>query len=95
MEKLKNPRATLQFAIKAGTSEWGHLIEAEKHLGKAGITFDTGYAIQEHIRDWELDWSLTGAKLANVYEMIEQELKTKEKVKRKVGDVIKRTKKNH
>lgn len=72
MEKLKNPRATLQFPIKAGTPEWEHLIEAEKHLTKAGITFDTGYALQEHIRDWELDWSLEGAHLARVEEMTEK-----------------------
>ena len=84
MKKLKNPRATLQFPIKAGTPKWRHLIEAEKHLHKAGVSFDTGYAIQEHIRDWELDWSLKGAKLTHVEEMKsdKQEKKTPEK---KVG----------
>jgi len=79
MEKLKNPRATLQFPIKAGTPEWEHLMEAEKHLHKAGISFDTGYAIEEHIRDWELDWSLEGAKLTHVSEMTEKELKIRKK----------------
>lgn len=77
IKKLKNPRATLQFPIKAGTPEWDHLMEAERHLHKAGVSFDTGYAVQEHIRDWELDWSLRGAKLAHVEEMTDkkQELK--------------------
>ncbi len=80
MKKLKNPRATLQFPINVGTPEWGHLMEAERHLHKAGVSFDTGYAVQEHIREWELDWSLKGAKLANVREeMTEQELKRKVK----------------
>ena len=79
MEKLKNPRATLQFPIKAGTSEWKHLMEAEKHLHEAGVSFDTGYAVEEHIRDWELDWSLEGARLIHVNEMTEKELKIRKK----------------
>lgn len=45
-----------------------HLFEAEKHLNVAGISFDTGVdAVDpesgEGARDWELDWSLKGARL--------------------------------
>ena len=45
-----------------------HLFEAEKHLNQAGISFDTGIGpVNERTRsgerDWELDWSLKGAKL--------------------------------
>ena len=86
MEKLTNPRATLQFPIKAGTPEWEHLIEAEKHLHKAGVSFDTGYAVQDHTRDWELDWSLKGAKLAHVEEMTEKELKVREKLNKSLEE---------
>lgn len=38
-----------------------HLLKAEKELAKAGITFDTGYDLEEHRRDWEFDWSLSNA----------------------------------
>ena len=40
-----------------------HLFKAEKELSKAGVSFDTGYDMREAIRDWELDWSLEGAKV--------------------------------
>jgi len=43
-----------------------HIYNAEAELTKAGITFDSGSDIDgEKItsRDWELDWSLKGARL--------------------------------
>ncbi len=40
-----------------------HLFEAEKHLGLAGVSFDTGYSFGPKIRVWELDWSLKGARI--------------------------------
>ena len=45
-----------------------HLFSAESELGKAGVTFDTGSGIQDKrvfYRQWELDWSLKGAKIKN------------------------------
>ena len=35
-----------------------HVYEAQSHLLKAGITFDTGSGFGKH--DWMLDWSLSG-----------------------------------
>jgi len=66
-EYLKNPRATLQFPMKAGSTEMKHLLEAEKHLRLAGVCFDTSCS-SEGIRDWELDWSLKNANLNYVCE---------------------------
>ena len=40
-----------------------HLSDAKKALGKAGVTFDTGYDLGTHTRDWEFDWSLKGAEV--------------------------------
>lgn len=36
-----------------------YILEAEKLLEKAGITFDTGTGFG--FRDWQFDWSLSGA----------------------------------
>lgn len=41
--------------------EMNHLFKAERQLSKAGISFDTGYDFCNKTRDWEFDWSLTGA----------------------------------
>ncbi|KKL46180.1 hypothetical protein LCGC14_2348140 [marine sediment metagenome] len=38
-----------------------HLFKAESELGKAGVSFDTGYSFGPKIRVWEFDWSLGGA----------------------------------
>ena len=38
-----------------------HLFRAEVELEKAGVTFDTGHGGEG--RDWEFDWSLTGAEV--------------------------------
>lgn len=40
-----------------------HLYKAEHELLKAGVSFDTGYHFPTKTRDWELDWSLKGAKV--------------------------------
>jgi len=40
-----------------------HLHKAESELGKAGVTFGTGYDFEEKRRDWEFDWSLKGARV--------------------------------
>lgn len=43
-----------------------HIYKAEDELGKAGVTFDVGKSLDEGkvlSRDWELDWSLKGARL--------------------------------
>ena len=51
---------TLKFTVK-DKEALDHLFEAERHLNQAGISFDTGSSGSD--RDWELDWSLKGAKL--------------------------------
>lgn len=40
-----------------------HLHKAEDELGKAGVSFDTGFNFMTNTRDWEFDWSLKGAKV--------------------------------
>jgi len=43
-----------------------HIYKAEDELGKAGVTFDVGKDFDEGkilSRDWELDWSLKGARI--------------------------------
>ena len=37
------------------------LQEAQRLLGEAGVTFDTGYDLEKNERDWNLDFSLEGA----------------------------------
>lgn len=58
----KPTSATLRIPVK-DEKAMEHLFEAERHLHAAGVHFDTGYSTQTHERDWELDWSLKGAKL--------------------------------
>ena len=61
--------AVLKISAKADRDvmkQIEHIHNAELELEKAGITFDSGHnlskgKITEH--DWELDWSLKGAKL--------------------------------
>jgi len=44
-----------------------HLHNAEIELSKIGVSFDTGHNIEDDGKigesDWELDWSLEGAKI--------------------------------
>ena len=43
-----------------------HIYKAENELAEAGVTFDVGKSIDGDkilSRDWELDWSLKGARL--------------------------------
>ena len=44
-----------------------HLSNAQDELSKAGVSFDSGSASDCkgscHSRDWEWDWSLSGAKV--------------------------------
>ena len=37
-----------------------HVMRAQRQLGEAGVSFDTGYGMQSRTRDWEFDWSLGG-----------------------------------
>ena len=61
--------ATLKISILS-EEQLKHLQKAEKELLKAGVSFDTGYDLVNHVRDWELDWSLEGAILTNKKELI-------------------------
>jgi len=59
----KNP--TLMIPVKSKT-QLRHLYHAQQSLRKAGVSFDSGTSIikgKPTSRDWELDWSLKGAKL--------------------------------
>ena len=71
----KNP-ATFGYNFDNKKSDWvrigfhnlskeqmKHLHKAESELLKAGVSFDTGYDFGEKRRDWEFDWSLTGARV--------------------------------
>lgn len=40
-----------------------HLQRARNELGKAGVSFDSGYDLIKNVFDWELDYSLKGAEL--------------------------------
>ena len=59
MEKKKG--VTLQIPYTTETLE--HLFKAEAELRKAGVSFDTGAWVEQHLREWNLDWSLKGAKI--------------------------------
>jgi len=39
------------------------LFKVEKLLREIGVSFDTGYDLVEHRRDWMFDYSLKGAKV--------------------------------
>lgn len=55
--------ATLKIDMRLMTEEQkAHIWEASNHLKDAGLGFDTGFG--GGTRDWELDWSLSGAYLA-------------------------------
>lgn len=62
--KVKSKRiyATLKIPITSD-EQLKHLQKAQKELIKVGISFDTGYDLVNNIREWELDYSLKGAKL--------------------------------
>ena len=52
----------IQFKNKT-KKQLKHLFNVERELGKAGVSFDTGYNVNEKIRDWEFDYSLKGAEV--------------------------------
>jgi hypothetical protein len=57
--------ATLRFTSLT-KEKLQHIFKAENELSKAGVTFDTGSDIEDGrkiSREWELDWSLSGAEL--------------------------------
>ena len=61
--------ATLKIPILS-MEQLKHVQKAMSELLKAGVSFDTGYDLVDHIRDWELDWSLEGAKLTEKNELV-------------------------
>lgn len=60
--------ATLKIPILS-KEQLKHLQKARSELTKAGVIFDSGYDLRENILDWELDWSLEGAKLTDKKEL--------------------------
>ena len=59
---LEECEVKIKIPIDKFTDEqWKHLYKAEDELGKIGIKFDTGCGCGH--RDWEFDWSLSGAKV--------------------------------
>jgi len=61
MEKKKKKMWARMRFVDLTPAQLEHLFEAEKHLLAAGVSFDTGFG--RKTRDWELDWSLKGAKI--------------------------------
>ena len=62
---MKNPTLSIPVRSKAQLDQ---LFEAQSHLRRAGVTFDTGSDIEKGkavSRDWELDYSLKGASIRN------------------------------
>lgn len=71
--------ATLIIPAKDNVSEQiKHIHNAEMELAKAGVTFDSGHTlVGKKLHDWDLDWSLRGAKL------VFQRFKKKKLIKRR------------
>ncbi len=68
MEK-KEYYVTVQFDLSKVDLQ--DIFEIERRLAKLGIHFDTGAGFG--MRDWELDWSLTGPMSVKVREKEENE----------------------
>lgn len=64
MSKKQKSNIEVHISIPCEGEKLEHILEAEKHLRKAGVTFDTGYGFG--CRDWELDWSLKGAYVTKI-----------------------------
>ena len=60
--EMEPTSATFQIdTSEFGDEKWEKLFKAERLLSEIGVTFDTGAGCG--CRDWELDWSLKGARL--------------------------------
>jgi len=62
----KGHNPTLTIPVKSN-EQLGHLFKTQSHLNRAGVSFDTGSNIRRGrtvTRDWELDYSLRGARLS-------------------------------
>jgi len=57
---MKECEVLIQIPITS-EEQLEHIFKAGEELSKAGIKFDTGYGCGN--RDWEFDWSLSGAKV--------------------------------
>lgn len=52
------------FRLKVPKNKIKHIYKAMDELNKVGVTFDTGGTLSDPVNyDWELDWSLKGAKV--------------------------------
>ena len=63
-EQLANPTLTIPIH---SDEQIDHINKARKELSDAGISFDSGFGIDNSIvtqADWQLDWSLKGATLS-------------------------------
>lgn len=61
--------ATLKIPVTS-IEQRNHIQRAQSELLKAAVTFDSGYDLRKNIFDWELDWSLKGAKLSKERELV-------------------------
>ena len=73
----KNLWYYVQFEI-TDTHKLESIYALENELAEQGITFDTGYAFlaqfedgSKDVRDWQLDWSLTGTTPKKIFEILE------------------------
>ena len=57
-----NINATLKIPLD-DVAQSKHLQRARNELGKAGVSFESGYDARENVFEWKLDHSLKGAEL--------------------------------
>ena len=61
-DKKKSTWVRIQFH-GLNKKQKDNLFKAETYLAKAGLSFDRGFNFGNNCRDWEFDWSLTGAQV--------------------------------
>ena len=59
----------MQVKIPCGKDRLNRLFRLEDKLHEQGIHFDTGYEVISGMREWSLDWSLSGATAEKVLDI--------------------------
>ena len=58
-----DPSDHVRLVLRVEPALHGYLDQARDLLAKAGVTFDYGFSVETGDVDWELDWSLSGARV--------------------------------
>lgn len=60
-EKKRNQQCEVNIHFSVPKDKREHILNAEKELRQAGVSFDTGASMRSKgfERDWEFDWSLS------------------------------------